>query len=85
MLDLGLSESKFHSTYFFLIPDSMRKVLKNLRSFLNRMDRLGNRTSWFIGFCFPEQQFGYFALFVSDLSHSELELHSICFAGFPTL
>ena len=26
---------------------------------------------------------GYFALFLSDLSHSELELHSVCFFWIP--
>ena len=49
------------------------------------MDRLGNRTSRFIGFSLPERQFGYFALFVVVLDHSESELHSVCLVGFLTL
>ena len=61
----------------------MRKVLKILRSFLNRLDWLGNRTNRFIRFCFHEQQFGYFALFVSVLGHLKLELHSVCFFWIP--
>ena len=43
------------------------------------MDNLGNRTSRFVGLCLPKQQFGYFALFVSVLGHSELELHFVYF------
>ena len=49
------------------------------------MDQLGNQTIRFIGLCFSELQFGYLALFVSVLGHSELELHSVCFVGFLTL
>ena len=52
---------------------------------MNRMDGLGNRTNQFIGFCLSEQQFGYFVLFVSDLSRLELEFHSFCFFRFLTL
>ena len=66
------------------IPDSVRKFLKFLRSFLNQLDRLGNQTSRFIGFSFLEQQFGYFALFVLVFGHSELELHFFCLVGFLT-
>ena len=47
------------------------------------MDHLGNQTNRFIGFCLPEQQFGYFALFVSDLSYLESELHSVYFFWIP--
>ena len=49
------------------------------------MDRLGNRTSRFIGFGLPERQFGYFALFVLVLGHLESELHSVCLVGFLNL
>ena len=56
-----------------------------LTSFLNRMDRLGNRTIRFIRFGLPERQFGYFALFVLVLGHSESELHSVCLVGFLNL
>ena len=49
------------------------------------MDRLGNRTRRFIGFYLSEQQFGYFALFVSVIGHLESELHFVCFFGFLTL
>ena len=41
------------------------------------MDWLGNRTNRFIGLGFLELQFGYFALFVLVLGHSELELHFV--------
>ena len=85
MLNLGHSESELLSVCFFWIPDSVRKVLTSFEIFFNRLDLLGNRTSRFIGFCLPEQQFGYFSLFVSVLGHSELELHSVCFFGFLTL
>ena len=47
------------------------------------MDQLGNQTNRFIGLCLPKQQFGYFALFVSNLGHSESKLHSICFFWIP--
>ena len=47
------------------------------------MDWLGNQTSRFIGFYLPEQWFGYFALFVSILFHSDLELHSVFFFWIP--
>ena len=64
----------------------MIKVLNVLRSFLNQMDRLGNRTNWFIGLCLSEQQFWYFSLFMSVLGHLESELHSVCFFfGFMTM
>ena len=49
------------------------------------MDRFGNQTSRFIRFGFPERQFGYFALFVLVLGHSESELHSVSLVGFLTL
>ena len=42
------------------------------------MNWLGNRISQFIGFSFPEWKFGYFVLFVSVLSHSVLELYTVC-------
>ena len=51
------------------IPNSMRKVLTSLRSFLNCPDRLGNQTSRFIGVGFPKWQFEYFALFILVLGH----------------
>ena len=43
------------------------------------MDWVGNRISRLIGLGFPERQFGYFALFVLVLGHSESELHSVYF------
>ena len=43
------------------------------------MDRFRNWTNRFIGFCLLKKQFRYFALFVSDLGHSESEFHSIFF------
>ena len=46
------------------------------------MARLGNRTIRFIGLGLPERQFGFFALFVFVLGHSESELHSVCLFGF---
>ena len=49
------------------------------------MDRLGNRTNRFIGFYLPEWQFGYFALFVLVLGHSESELRYAYLVGFLTL
>ena len=49
------------------------------------MNRLGNRTSLFIGFGLPERQFGYFALFVLVLGHSESELHFVSLVGFRTM
>ena len=49
------------------------------------MDRLGNQTIRFIRFSLPEQRFGYFALFVFVLGHSELELHSVCLVGLLTM
>ena len=53
------------------------------RSFINRLDRLGNRISQFIGFIFLEWKFGYFVLFVSVLSHSVSELYTVCIFLFP--
>ena len=67
---------------FFWIPRSMRKVLTSFEIF---SQPVGKPNSRFIGLCLPKQQFGYFALFVSVLGHSESELHSICFFGFLTL
>ena len=49
------------------------------------MDWVGNRISRFIGLGFPERQFGYFAVFVLVLGHSESELHSVYFIRFLTL
>ena len=49
------------------------------------MDWFGNRTSWFNGLCLPEQQFGYFSLFMLVLGHSESELQSVYFVGFLTM
>ena len=34
---------------------------------------------------FAKHKFGYYALFLLDLGHSELELHSVYFFGFLTL
>ena len=45
--------------------------MKVFEIFSQHMDWLGNRTSRFIGLGFPERQFGYFALFVLVLGHSE--------------
>ena len=56
-----------------------------LRASLNRLNWLGNQINWFTEFSLLEQQFGSLALFVSVLSHSELDLCSICFFGFLTL
>ena len=39
----------------------MRKILKILRTSLNRMNRLGNRISQFIKLYFQEQQLGHYA------------------------
>ena len=39
----------------------------------------------FFAFVVCKLVLGYFAMFVSDISHSELELHSIYFIGFLTL
>ena len=47
------------------------------------MNWLGNRINQFIGFSFLEWKFGYFVLFVSVLSHSVLELYTVCFFWFP--
>ena len=47
------------------------------------MDLLENHISRFIGFSFLELKFGYFVLFVSVLSHSVLELYTVCFFWFP--
>ena len=79
------SELRINHRFFFKIPDSLRKVLTNFKTSLNRLDRLGNRISWFMKFSFLEQQLGHFALFGSVLSHSESELHSVYFFGFLTL
>ena len=49
------------------------------------MDFLGNQISRFTEFSLLEQQFGSLAPFVSVLSHSESDLYSIYFFGFPTL
>ena len=38
------------------------------------MDQLGKQASRFIGLCLPERKFGYLALFVLVLNHSEFEL-----------
>ena len=67
------------------IPDFIRKVLKFLKSFLNHLYWLGNRTSRFIGLGFPERQFGYFAFFVLVLGHSESEFYSVYFIRFLIL
>ena len=66
------------------IPNFVRKVLKILRSFLNRMDLLGNRTSRFIGFGLPEWRFWYFALFSLVLGHSKSELNFVCLVRLLT-
>ena len=49
------------------------------------MDWLGNQTNRFIGLGFQEQQFGYFALFVLVLGHSESELHYVYFIRFLSM
>ena len=41
--------------------------------------------AFFFAFVVCKLVFGYFALFVSDLGHSESELHSVCFFRFLTL
>ena len=67
------------------IPDSVIKVLTSFKIFSQSSGLVGNRTSRFIGFSLPEQKFGYFALFVLVLGHSELELHLVYLVGFLDL
>ena len=67
------------------IPDFLRKVMKFFEIFLNHLYWLGNRTSRFIGLCFPERQFGYFSFFVLVLGDSESGLHSVYFIRFLSL
>ena len=49
------------------------------------MNWLGNQISRFTEFSLLGQQFGSLVLFVSVLSHSELDLYLVCFVGFMTL
>ena len=52
--DLSHSKSELHSICFFVFLTLWGRFRKILRSFLNRLYRLGNRTNWFIGFYFPK-------------------------------
>ena len=54
-----------------------------LRTFLNRIDWLGNRIIRFIRFCFQEQQLEYFALFGPVPTHLELESYTVAFFWVP--
>ena len=49
---------------------------------LNRLNQLENRISRFIRFYFQKHQLGYFALFRSFLTHSELESYTVFFFFF---
>ena len=49
------------------------------------MNQLENQISRLTEFSLLEQQFGSLAPFVSVLSHSELDLYSVCFFGFLDL
>ena len=77
--------SESHSFCLVGFMNLCEKFQQVLRSFLNRMDWLVNRTNRFIGLGFPERQFRYFALFVLVLGHSESELHFAYFIRFLSL
>ena len=65
----------------------MRKVLKNFESLSQPAELVRKPNQQFIGFSFPEWQFGSLAPFMSVLSHSVSELYTVCFFffGFLTL
>ena len=85
VLVISHSKLELHSVCLVRFLTLWGKLRKVLRYFLNRMDLLENRTIRFIGFSFLGWQFGYYALFVLVLGHSELELHYVCIVRLLTL
>ena len=86
VLVLSHSESDLYSIFFFFwIPDSLRKVLKNFESLSQLAELVRKPDQPVTEFNLLKQQFGSLVPFVSVLNHSELVFYLICFFGFLTL